>query len=317
MTVWVTGAAGFVGAHTAAALLAAGLRVHGIDNLSDFYDPALKEDRVRTILEPHEGFRFHQLDCTDAAAMNALAESHPPTHVVHLAAQAGVRHSLTHPRAYIDSNIVGFLNVLEICRHAQVAHLVYASSSSVYGTDAAQPFRTSDRADRPINLYAATKRSNELMAHAYTHLYAFPATGLRFFTVYGPWGRPDMAIAKFTKAIAAGAPIDVYNGGDMRRDFTYVDDIVGGVLSVFDRPPAQHAMYNLGCGVPVPLLELIATRERHIGRKAQLNFLPMQPGDVHETYACVDELREATGYVATTSLDEGIRRYVEWFKSYY
>ena len=329
----VTGAAGFIGYHTARKLLDRGDEVVGLDNLNDYYDVSLKHARLKQ-LEKYPGFRFTKLDLADQAGVNELFRREKPARVIHLAAQAGVRYSLTHPHPYISSNIVGFLNILEACRHGKIEHLVYASSSSVYGANTRMPFSVHDNVDHPVSLYAATKKANELMAHSYSHLYRLPLTGLRFFTVYGPWGRPDMSIFLFTKAILEGKPIDVFNHGKMRRDFTYIDDIVEGVVRVTDLLPtpnpdwngdrpdpgtsnAPFRIYNIGANEPVELLDMIGALEKHLGRKAEKRLLPMQPGDVPQTYADVDALREATGFSPSTSLDVGIGRFVEWYRSYY
>ncbi len=328
----VTGAAGFIGFHLARRLLAGEEEVVGLDNLNDYYSVQLKQDRLAQ-LEPHPRFRFHKLDLTDRPAMSRLFDTERFDSVIHLAAQAGVRYSLTHPHAYIDSNLVGFAHVLEGCRHAGVGHLVYASSSSVYGANRAMPFSVHDNVDHPVSLYAATKKANELMAHAYSHLYRLPTTGLRFFTVYGPWGRPDMAMFLFTKAILAGEPIDVFNYGKMRRDFTYIDDIVEGVARVVRRAPspirsgpaqpdpgsstAPYRLYNIGNNQPVELLHLIETLEDCLGKKAVKNFLPMQPGDVPETFADVDDLIRDVGFKPSTPIEEGVARFVQWYRSYH
>jgi UDP-glucuronate 4-epimerase len=322
MKVLVTGVAGFIGMFTAEKLLARGDEVLGVDNLNDYYDPQLKQDRLAR-LQGRAGFEFRRLDIADRDAMEAMFAQAGIERVVHLAAQAGVRYSLKNPHAYAQSNLVGFLNVLEGCRHAQIAHLVYASSSSVYGGNTKMPFSEGDPVDHPVSLYAATKKSNELMAHAYTHLYGFRATGLRFFTVYGPWGRPDMAYYSFTEAILEGRPIDVFNHGDMKRDFTYIDDIVEGVVRVLDRVPDAkageplHHVFNIGHHSPVQLMDFIATLERHLGRKAQTRMLPMQPGDVPATYADVDALAKWVGFRPSTSLDEGLGRFAAWYRNYH
>jgi UDP-glucuronate 4-epimerase len=318
----VTGAAGFIGMHVSRRLLERGDEVVGIDNLNDYYAPQLKQDRLAELAQA-SGFRFERLDIADNAALAALFERERFERVVHLAAQAGVRYSIDHPHAYGQSNLTGFLDVLEACRHGRVGHLVYASSSSVYGGNVKQPFSEEDRVDAPVSLYAATKRANELMAHAYSHLYRLPATGLRFFTVYGPWGRPDMAYYSFAKAIVEGRTIDVFNHGRMARDFTYIDDIVTGVLGALDRPPADDGtappqrVFNIGNHKPEPLPELIACLERSLGRRATLRMLPMQPGDVPSTYADIDRLAQLAGFAPTTPLAEGIERFVEWFRSYH
>jgi UDP-glucuronate 4-epimerase len=322
MKILVTGVAGFIGMFTAEKLLARGEEVLGIDNLNDYYDPQLKQDRLAR-LQGRPGFEFRRVDIADRDAMAALFAEAGIDRVVHLAAQAGVRYSLKNPHAYAQSNLLGFLNVLEGCRNARIAHLVYASSSSVYGGNTKMPFSESDLVDHPVSLYAATKKANELMAHAYTHLYGFPATGLRFFTVYGPWGRPDMAYYSFTEAILQGRPIDVFNHGDMKRDFTYIDDIVEGVVRVLDRLPdpkageALHHIFNIGHHSPVQLMDFIATLEKHLGRKAQTRMLPMQPGDVPATYADVDALAKWVGFRPSTSLDEGLGRFAAWYRNYH
>lgn len=321
--VLVTGVAGFIGMHTARALLDAGADVTGVDNLEPYYDVALKEARLAT-LEDHVRFRFARLDLAEAQAAAALFAGDPPTDVVHLAAQPGVRHSLLAPDAYVRNNVTAFGHVLEGCRHARVAHLVYASSSSVYGASHALPFSEDQRIDRPVSLYAATKAANELMAHSYSHLFRLPATGLRFFTVYGPWGRPDQAPMLFARAILAGTPIAVFNHGRMRRDFTFVDDIVEGVLrTLAQRPPenpdsgAPHAIYNIGHHEAVELETFIATLERLLGRTAIRDYRDMQPGDVPATYASIDRLRAATGFAPRTPLSDGLARFVAWYRDYY
>ena len=333
MNVLVTGAAGFIGYHVSQAFLARGDSVVGFDNLNDYYDVSLKQARLDR-LRSEKGFAFVKGSLEDEAAMQALFAGRRFDRVVHLAAQAGVRYSLTNPGAYVQSNLVGFLNVLEACRHAQTPHLAYASSSSVYGLNAHYPFSVHDNVDHPVSLYAATKKANELMAHTYSHLYGLPTTGLRFFTVYGPWGRPDMALFKFTKAILAGEPIDVYNHGKMRRDFTYVGDIVQGVVRVADRlatpnpawdaaqpdpgtSPAPYRVYNIGNHTPVELDRFIAAIEEALGRKALRNYLPMQPGDVPATCADVEDLRRDVGFAPATPLETGIARFIEWYRSYY
>ncbi len=324
MKTLVTGAAGFVGMHVAQALLARGDEVVGWDNLNDYYDVALKHARLAR-LRKHAGFRFERIDIADAAATAAHFAGGGFERVVHLAAQAGVRYSLTHPHAYGQSNLTGFLNVLEGCRQQVVKHLVYASSSSVYGGNRKVPFAEDDAVDHPVSLYAATKKANEVMAHSYSHLYALPTSGLRFFTVFGPWGRPDMAYYSFTRAILAGQPIPVFNRGDMQRDFTYIDDIVDGVLAVLERPPVADAaggvpyrVLNIGGADPVPLLDFIAAIERALGVRAQLDLLPMQPGDVPVTHADVTRLRALTGLQGrSTGIDEGVRRFVQWYREYH
>lgn len=321
----VTGAAGFIGFHLSRALLARGNAVTGIDSLNSYYDPKLKADRLE-ILKETKGFSFHQMDLADAAGILALFAREKFDGVVNLAAQAGVRYSLENPQAYIDSNITGFTNILEACRRHPVRHLVYASSSSVYGGNRKLPFSVADNVDHPVSLYAATKKANELMAHTYAHLFGVACTGLRFFTVYGPWGRPDMAMYIFTKAMFEGRPIEVFNSGAMRRDFTYIDDIIEGVVRVLDRPPAAGAcaltgapyrLYNIGNNEPVPLTEMIATLEAETGMTAQKIMKPMQPGDVAETYADVDDLMRDTGFKPATPIAEGIRRFVAWYRAYH
>jgi len=333
MKILVTGAAGFIGMATAARLLERGDEVVGLDNLNDYYDVALKQHRLERLLL-HPAFRFVKMDVADRPAMAALFEAEGFDRVVHLAAQAGVRYSLKNPHAYIDSNLVGFTNVLEGCRHAGVGHLVYASSSSVYGGNTHLPFSEHDTVDHPVSLYAATKKANELMAHTYSHLFGLPTTGLRFFTVYGPWGRPDMALFLFTKAILEGRPIEVFNHGQMLRDFTYVDDIVEGVLRVTDRPatpdPAFSAdrpdpatgsvpyrLFNIGNHHPVPLLDFIACVEDALGRKAQMRLLPLQDGDVPATHADVDALQRWVGFAPATTIQDGVARFVAWYRGYY
>lgn len=321
MKLLVTGAAGFIGMHVCQRLLARGDEVTGIDNLNDYYPPQLKRDRLARLL-PAAGFRFEPIDVADAAAVQALFAQGGFDVVVHLAAQAGVRHSIHHPLAYGHSNLTGYLNVLEACRQSKVRHLVYASSSSVYGGNGKMPFSEDDRVDTPVSLYAATKRANELMAYSYSHLYLLPTTGLRFFTVYGPWGRPDMAYFSFTKAILEGRPIDVFNHGQMARDFTYVDDVVEGVVRVADRPPPAGdtppaRLFNIGNHQPEPLLDFIACIEAATGRKAELRLLPMQDGDVPATYADVDRLHDWVGFRPTTRLKDGIERFVAWYLQYY
>lgn len=330
MQVLVTGVAGFVGYHLAQRLLADGMQVYGIDNLNPYYDVQLKHDRLAQ-LKPHPQFTFQFLDLSDRQGVADLFQSQSFDYVVNLAAQAGVRYSLTNPSAYVDSNLVGFVNILEGCRHSQsLQHLVYASSSSVYGANQKIPFATSDSVDRPVSLYAATKKANELMAHTYSHLYNLPTTGLRFFTVYGPWGRPDMAYFKFVKAIETGQPIDIYNFGEMQRDFTYIDDIIEGVVRVMRQPPNRtlgvnnsemtappYKVYNIGNNQPVMLMRFIEVIEQALGREAKKNLLPMQPGDVLATYADVDELMHDVGFKPDTPLESGIARFVEWYREYY
>ncbi len=323
MRILVTGAAGFIGYHVAERLLARGDQVVGLDNLNDYYDPALKRARLRR-LEGLPGFRFVQLDLADRAGMAELFATERFDRVIHLAAQAGVRYSITHPTAYLDSNLTGFGHVLEGCRAQDIAHLVYASSSSVYGGNTKMPFAETDVVDHPVSLYAATKKANELMAHTYSHLYGFPTTGLRFFTVYGPWGRPDMAYHLFTRAILAGEAISVFNHGDMKRDFTYIDDIVEGVLRVLDRPAtplgtgsAPYRVFNIGNSEPVQLLDFIGCIERVLGQSATKRLLPMQPGDVPATYASTQSLQDWVGFAPSTPLEEGIGHFVRWYREYY
>lgn len=327
MKVLVTGAAGFIGFHLTLALLGRGDEVVGIDNLNNYYDPALKQLRLDNIAKhsKYSNFEFIKADISDRSFMEQLFADNSFDVVVNLAAQAGVRYSLENPHAYVDSNLTGFANVLEGCRHSQVKHLVYASSSSVYGMNVKQPFSTYDRVDYPISLYAATKKSNELMAHSYSHLFDIPTTGLRFFTVYGPYGRPDMAYYKFTKAILEGDPIDVFNGGDMRRDFTYIDDIVEGMMRVMDSKPICQAsefsyanppyqLFNIGNSNPITLRKFIEAIESACGKKAKKNMLPMQPGDVEVTYADTDELTRQIGFKPSTSITKGIEKFVNWYR---
>jgi len=320
--VLVTGCAGFIGMHTAARLLEAGTSVLGVDNLDPYYDVALKEARLAR-LSGRPGFRFERIDLAVPDAAAGLFRDHAFTHVVHLAAQPGVRYSLVNPGAYIANNLTAFGHVLEGCRHAGTAHLVYASSSSVYGANHALPFSEDQNVDHPVSLYAATKKANELLAHSYSHLYRLPTTGLRFFTVYGPWGRPDMAPMIFTRSILAGEPIRVFNGGRMRRDFTYVDDIVEGVVRIVEAPPipegadAPYAIFNIGNHEAVELEEFIATLERLLGRTAIKAYAPMQPGDVPATYASTERLAERIGFVPRTPLAEGLARFVAWYRDYH
>ena len=315
----LTGAAGFIGAFVARALTARGETVLGIDSLNDYYDPRLKRDRLAAIAQA-PGFSFRQLDIADRAAVQTLFESQRFTRIVHLAAQAGVRYSFTNPHAYADANLVGFLNLLEGARAQGTRHFVYASSSSVYGANTKMPFSESDPVDHPVSLYAATKRANELMAEVYARQFGLPLTGLRFFTVYGPWGRPDMAPMKFTRAILAGEPIEVYNHGDMQRDFTFVDDIVDGVLRALDRPPTgavPHRLYNLGNHQPEALMHFIAVLGAAIGREPQLVMKPMQPGDVQATYADITAISRDTGWAPHTSIETGLPQLVGWVRDYY
>ncbi len=321
-TLLVTGAAGFIGSYVATRLLARGATVVGLDNVNDYYDPKLKEDRLAR-LTPHANFRFERVDLADRPGMQGVFARHRFDSIIHLAAQAGVRYSLTHPHAYVDSNLAGFMTILEGARAQQVQHLVYASSSSVYGANTKLPFSTSDAVERPISLYAATKRANELMAYVYATQFKVPATGLRFFTVYGPWGRPDMAAFIFTKAILEGRPIEVYNHGDMQRDFTYVDDIVEGVLCVHDKPPApdadgvRHKVYNIGNHRAEPLLRFIEVLSNALGRKPEMKLMPLQPGDVKATYADTDDLRREFDWAPSTPIDVGLPRLVAWYRDYY
>ena len=333
MKILVTGAAGFIGSFTAKALLDRGDQVIGLDNLNDYYDPALKRARLAQ-LEGRNGFHFIKADLADQDAVQAVFRSERPDRVVHLAAQAGVRYSLEHPHAYIASNLTGFLNVLEGCRRGSCAHLVFASSSSVYGANTAMPFSVHHSADHPLSLYGATKKANEVMGHSYAHLYGFPMTGLRFFTVYGPWGRPDMAPFSFTAKILAGEPIEVFNNGKHARDFTYIDDIVEGIVRVLDRAPkanpawdsaapdpatssAPYRLYNIGNNQPVELMDFIAAIEEATGREGVKRFLPMQPGDVLATYADVDDLVRDIGFAPRTPIGEGMRRFVAWYRDFY
>jgi len=346
----VTGAAGFIGFHVSLKLLERGDQVLGIDNLNDYYDPRLKQDRLK-ILMGKNGFRFERLDIADRASMAGLFRQVRPGRVVHLAAQAGVRYSIENPHAYVDSNLVGFVNILEGCRHNGIQHLVYASSSSVYGANQKLPFSVGDNVDQPVSLYGATKKADELMAYTYSHLFDLPVTGLRFFTVYGPWGRPDMALFLFTRAILEGRPIEVYNFGNMKRDFTYIDDIVEGVIRVLDRVPTAasrqaevkvkaekessslpvststfaststltcpYKLYNIGNHIPVDLLRFIEVIERALGKTAVKKLLPMQPGDVPATFADVDALVRDVGFAPSTPIDVGVQRFVAWFRDYY
>jgi UDP-glucuronate 4-epimerase len=333
MKVLITGSAGFIGSTLALRLLDRGDEVVGIDNLNDYYDVELKKARLARVAR-YPGFTDLRIDLEDRAAVEAAFATHRPQRVVNLAAQAGVRYSIENPMAYVDTNLLGFGNVLEGCRHNGVEHLVYASSSSVYGANTNMPFSVHDNVDHPLSLYAASKKANELMAHTYSHLYGIPATGLRFFTVYGPWGRPDMALFKFTRAILAGEPIDVFNFGRHRRDFTYIDDIVEGVIRVLDRiaepnplwtgdnpdsasSKAPYRLYNIGNNDPVELLYYIEVLEQCLGKKAQMNLLPLQPGDVPDTYADVEDLIRDTGYKPDTPVSVGVARFVDWYRGYY
>ena len=331
--VLVTGAAGFIGMHTAARLLARGDQVIGVDNLNNYYDVSLKIARRDRLVSNHH-FSFHQIDIADHESLDALVAAEKPDRVIHLAAQAGVRYSLTNPHAYVEANLQGFVNVLECCRHHEVEHLVYASSSSVYGGNNAMPFSEHHNVDHPVSLYAATKKANELMAHTYSHLYGLPTTGLRFFTVYGPWGRPDMALFLFANAIMAGRPIDVFNHGEMVRDFTFIDDIVEGVVRVLDKAAtpnpaydaaqpdpatsdAPYRVFNIGNGDPTPLMDYIRALEAALGLKAKMNMMPMQPGDVPATAADTAELGKWVGFQPYTPVHNGVQKFVEWYLSYY
>jgi UDP-glucuronate 4-epimerase len=328
----VTGAAGFIGFHVARKLLSQGLSVVGVDNMTPYYEPALKEAR-RAELATSNHFEFLRLDLADRDKTSALFRKHGFPHVIHLAAQAGVRHSITHPEAYVDANLQGFANVLEGCRHNGCKHLIFASSSSVYGANTRLPFRVSDNVDHPISMYAASKKANELMAHSYAHLFRLPVTGLRFFTVYGPWGRPDMAMWIFTQSILAGQPIKLFNYGNMRRDFTYVDDVVEAVVRLIARPAAPdpewsgndpdpatssapYRIYNIGNNQPIELLQVVAELEKCLGKQAKRELIPMQPGDVPATYADVDDLMRDVGFRPSTPVEIGIRNFVDWYRGY-
>jgi len=329
----VTGAAGFIGFHLARKLLDAGHAVIGYDSVNDYYDPSLKEARL-AVLHDYENFTFFRNDLIDEQILSKVFDDHNPRLVVHLAAQAGVRYSLINPKVYMESNLIGFFNILEACRHHDVEHFIYASSSSVYGMNEKIPFSTQHNVDHPISLYGATKRSNELMAHTYSHLYDLPTTGLRFFTVYGPWGRPDMALFLFTKAILKSESIEVYNNGEMKRDFTYIDDIINGLLSLLDSPPnaidhwngqvtdpssskASFKLYNIGNNSPVNLMDFINEIEKRLGKKAEINFMPLQPGDVVASHADVSGLVKDFRYKPSITVDEGIREFISWYKEYY
>ena len=329
----VTGAAGFIGSHTSQYLLDRGDAVIGIDNLNDYYDPSLKEARLLK-LKNNNNFSFHKIDIIDKDAIDSIFKSESPDYVIHLAAQAGVRYSLENPYAYIDSNITGFMNILEACRYYPVKHLVFASSSSVYGANTLMPFSVNHNVDHPLSIYAATKKSNELMAHTYSHLYDMPVSGLRFFTVYGPWGRPDMALFIFTRKILNGEPIDVFNNGQHKRDFTYIDDIVEGVVRVSDNiatsntdwdsdepdpatSKAPYRLYNIGNNSPVELMYFIEQIEKNLNKKAEINYLPLQAGDVPATYADVNALIDYVGYSPSTSIESGIEKFINWYKEYY
>jgi UDP-glucuronate 4-epimerase len=327
--VLVTGAAGFVGFHVAEQLLQQGRAVIGLDNINAYYDPSLKEARL-AVLRNHERFSFEKADLTERARLFDLFAQHEFSRVIHLAAQAGVRHSIDHPHDYASANLEGFLNILEACRHHGCGHLLYASSSSVYGANTKVPFKVGDSVDHPVSLYAATKKANELMAHAYSHLYRLPCTGLRFFTVYGPWGRPDMAMYLFADAITKGRPISIFNNGDMRRDFTYIDDVSEAVVRLMDHVPQQGGsldspgtsnapwrVYNIGNNRPEELMKVVTVLEKELGRAAQKQFLPMQPGDVLETFADTGDLAREIGFRPKTSIEEGIRRFVAWYRDYH
>jgi UDP-glucuronate 4-epimerase len=332
MNILVTGAAGFIGFHLTRRLIAEGYHVIGIDNMNDYYDVQLKRDRLK-LLEGNTQFDFYPIDLSDREALYQLFEKKTIPIVINLAAQAGVRYSLSNPHSYVTSNLAGFVNILEACRHYSVDHLIYASSSSVYGANVTTPFSTKDSVDHPVSLYAATKKANELMAHTYSHLFQIPTTGLRFFTVYGPWGRPDMAYYSFTKDIIEENSIKVFNNGDMRRDFTYIDDIVEGIVRLLDKPPksnsdwdrfnpdpsssyAPYKVYNIGNHNPVKLMDFINVLEKLIGKKAKMEFLPMQPGDVKETYADITDLHKDVGFYPSTSIEEGLANFVKWYKLY-
>ncbi|MEB6341991.1 NAD-dependent epimerase [Mammaliicoccus sciuri] len=332
MKILITGTAGFIGSHLSKKLIKQGHEVIGIDNINDYYDVTIKEDRLKSI--GNENFTFHKINLEDYNSMNEIFKNDKPQVVINLAAQAGVRYSLENPRAYIDSNIVGFTNILECSRHHKVKHLIYASSSSVYGANTSKPFSTSDNIDHPLSLYAATKKSNELMAHTYSHLYNLPTTGLRFFTVYGPWGRPDMALFKFTKAIVNDEEIDVYNHGNMMRDFTYVDDIVEAISRLVKKPAepnpewsganpdpsssyAPYKIYNIGNNSPVRLMEFVEAIENKLGKKAKKNYMDLQPGDVPETYANVDDLFKNIDFKPETTIQDGVNQFVDWYLDYY
>ncbi len=329
----ITGAAGFIGYHLSEALLKNQFTVTGIDNLNDYYDPRLKEDRIEQLLR-YPDFTFRKVDLKNKADIDSLFEEFRPDYVINLAAQAGVRYSIENPYAYVDSNLMGFMNILEACRHYPVKHLIYASSSSVYGGNKVAPFSTNHNVDHPVSLYAATKKANELMAHTYSHLYGIPTTGLRFFTVYGPWGRPDMAYYSFTKDIIEGKPIKVFNHGKMERDFTYIDDIVEAICKLVGKPPeanaewdertddlstsfAPYKIYNIGNNKPVQLMKFINVLEEKIGRQAEKIYIDMQPGDVLRTYADVSDLEKDIGFRPNTSLEEGLGKFVDWYKEYY
>ncbi|SDJ86184.1 NAD-dependent epimerase [Natronincola ferrireducens] len=333
MKILITGAAGFIGFHLSKKLLDDSYQIIGIDNLNDYYDPNLKQSRLE-ILGKYNNFIFHKVDLKDKAEVDNIFETYQPTHVINLAAQAGVRYSIENPYAYVDSNLTGFMNILEACRNYPVEHLLYASSSSVYGGNKVAPFSTNHNVDHPVSLYAATKKSNELMAHTYSHLYGIPTTGLRFFTVYGPYGRPDMAYFSFTKDILAGKPIKVFNHGKMERDFTYIDDIVEGIVKLIDKAPnankdwdeskddlstsfAPYKIYNIGNNNPVQLMRFINALESALGKEAEKVYMDMQPGDVHRTYADVSDLERDINFKPSTSIEDGLAKFVDWYKEYY
>jgi UDP-glucuronate 4-epimerase len=322
MNILITGVAGFIGYHLATRLTAEGYQVYGVDNLNDYYDVSLKKARLQQLL-PKPNFKFHYLEISDRATVAEFFTDYDFDIVIHLAAQAGVRYSLENPHAYVDSNLVGFVNILEGCRHHGIQHLIFASSSSVYGANTKVPFAVSDRVDQPVSLYAATKRANELMAHTYSHLYQLPITGLRFFTVYGPWGRPDMAYFKFTQAIAENQPINVYNFGKMKRDFTYIDDIIEAITRIVKKQPQgvqeqlPFKLYNLGNNQPVELNEFIATIEKIMGKTARKNLLPMQPGDVISTYADIQELSQDFNFQPSTPINVGLEKFIAWYQECY
>lgn len=333
MKILITGAAGFIGFHLSKKLLDQSYQIIGIDNLNDYYNPSLKESRLE-ILFKYNNFNFHKVDLKNKDEIDNIFETYKPTHVINLAAQAGVRYSIENPYAYVDSNLIGFMNILEACRNYPVEHLLYASSSSVYGGNKVAPFSTNHNVDHPVSLYAATKKSNELMAHTYSHLYSIPTTGLRFFTVYGPYGRPDMAYFSFTKDILAGKPIKVFNHGNMERDFTYIDDIVEGIVKLIDKPPmankawdeskddlstsfAPYKIYNIGNNNPVKLMRFINALESALGKEAEKVYMDMQPGDVLRTYADVSDLERDINFKPSTSIEDGLKKFVEWYESYY
>ena len=333
MKILVTGAVGFIGFHLSKLLIDKHYHIIGIDNMNDYYDKKLKDDRL-TILSKYDNFVFHKIDLNDKQLLNNIFKEYKPNYVINLAAQAGVRYSIENPYAYVDSNLIGFMNILEACRNYPVKHLIYASSSSVYGGNKVAPFSTNHNVDHPVSLYAATKKSNELMAHTYSHLYEIPTTGLRFFTVYGPWGRPDMAYFSFTKNILEGKPIKVFNHGNMERDFTYIDDIVEGIYKLIDRPPigkkdwdeskddlstsfAPYKIYNIGNNQPIKLMRFINALEDALGKEAEKIYMDMQPGDVLRTYADVSDLERDIGFKPSTSIEDGLKKFVEWYKDYY